>query len=124
MRICIPCIYPGGSDGVASTSFEEADVFDFYDVKENGEFEQVAQSRVCMCWGADQAEAIARRGIDAIIVATISPNSLLKFKSFRVKVLRSNNPSVAALTDSFASGKLEEIGIGEFARLGKTNEKE
>ena len=123
MRVCIPSIDPGGPDGVAAASFEDAEVFDFYDGRPDGNFERVAQTRPCMCWGPDQAEAISRRSVDAILVACISPNSLLKFATSGVKVFRVDNPSVATLLDSFAAGRLTEIRISEFAKLGKTKER-
>jgi predicted Fe-Mo cluster-binding NifX family protein len=119
MRVCVPSLDPGGPDGVAAASFEEADVFDFYDVQPDGNFERVAQTRPCTCWGPDQAEALSRRGIDALIIAGISPSALLKFTAAGVRVLRVDNPSVAALLDSYASGRLDEMKISEFAKLRK-----
>jgi len=116
MRVCIPSLDPGGPDGVAA-SFEETEVFDFYEVQPDGNFERLAQTRPCACWGPDQAEAVARRGIEAIIVGGISPSALLKFSAEGVRVLRVDNPSVAALLDSFATGMLEEVGMDQFAKL-------
>jgi predicted Fe-Mo cluster-binding NifX family protein len=123
MRVCIPSLDPGGPDGIAAQSFDEAQVFDFYEVHRDGNFEMVAQSRPCNCWGPDQAEAVSRRGIQAIIVSRITPNALLKFKLAGVKVLRVDNPAVATLLDSFARGRLEEIGIDQFAKLKRMNGK-
>jgi predicted Fe-Mo cluster-binding NifX family protein len=119
MRVCVPSLDPGGPDGVAAASFEETEVFDFYDVHPDGNFERFAQASPCACWGPDQAEAVSRRGIEAIIVEGISPSALLKFSTAGVRVLRVDNPSVAALLDSLASGRLDEIGIDQFARLRK-----
>jgi predicted Fe-Mo cluster-binding NifX family protein len=119
VRICIPSLDPGGPDGIAAPSFENTEVFDFYEMQPDGTFERIAQTRPCMCWGPDQAEAIYRRGVEAIIVAGISPSALLKFKSAGVKVFRIDTRSVKALLDSFASGKLAEIGIDQFGKLRK-----
>jgi predicted Fe-Mo cluster-binding NifX family protein len=124
MRVCIPSLDPGGPDGVAAASFEETEVFDFYDVHPDGNFERFAQTRPCACWGPDQAEAVSRRGIEAIIVEGISPSALLKFSTAGVRVLRVDNPSVAALLDSFAAGRLDEIRIDQFARLRKKKGKD
>jgi len=124
MRVCIPSLDPGGPDGVSATSFEETEVFDFYDVHPDGNFERFAQTRPCTCWGPDQAEAVSRRGVEAIIVRGISPSALLKFSAAGVRVLKADNPSVAALLDAFAAGRLEEIGIDQFARLGSKKEKD
>ncbi len=119
MRICIPSLDPGGPEGKAAPSFENTEVFDFYEMRSDGSYERFAQTRPCMCWGPDQAEAIYRRGVEAIIVGDISPSALLKFKSAGVKVLRIDTTSVKALLDSFASGKLTEIGIDQFGKLRK-----
>ena len=115
MRVCIPAMDPGGPDGIAAPSFEETETFDFYDFLPDGSFEMTAQTRPCACWGPDQAEAVSRRGIDAVIVGGISPNALLRFRSASVRVLRVNDPSIAALLVSFFAGKLEEIGYGQVA---------
>jgi len=124
MRVCVPSLDPGGPDGVAAASFEDSEVFDFYDIRPDGNFESVAQTRPCMCWGPDQAEAVSRRGIDAIIVGGISPSALLKFISAGVRVLRVDNPSVASLLDSFAVGRLVEMKLSEFAKLGRMKTKD
>jgi len=124
MRVCIPSLDPGGPGGVAAASFEDTEVFDFYDVHPDGNFECVAQTRPCVCWGPDQAEAVSRRGIDAIVVAGISPSALLRFTAAGVRVLRVDKPSVAVLLESYAAGRLEEIRIGEFSRLRKMKAKD
>lgn len=119
MRVCIPSLDPGGPDGVAAPSFENTEVFDFYEKQSDGSFVRFAQTRPCLCWGPDQAEAIYRRGVEAIIIGGISPSALLRFKSAGVKVLKSDTRSVKALLDSFSSGTLVEIGIDQFGKLRK-----
>jgi len=117
MRVCVPSLDSGGLDGIAAPSFEETEVFDFYEVSPDGCFERFAQTRPCACWGPDQAEAVSRRGIDAIIVNGISPNAFLKFRTAGVHVLRVDNPSVASLLGSYFAGRLDEIGMDQFAAL-------
>lgn len=124
MRVCIPSLDPGGPDGVAAASFEETDVFDFYEVYEDGDFERVAQTRPCACWGPDQAEAISRRSIEAIVVSSMSSSALLKFRVAGVRVLKADNPSVAALLDSYVAGRLDELRIDRSAQLRKKARKD
>jgi len=119
MKVCIPSLEPGGPDSIIAPSFEDAEFFDFYDVHPDGNFERLAETRPCTCWGPNQVEAVSRRGIEAIIVADISPSTLLKFVNASVRVLRADNPSVMTLLDSCAAGRLQEIGIDQFAKLGK-----
>ena len=92
---------------------------DYYEVDSDGSFEQVAQTRQCAGTCSDAVEGIARRDVKIIIVAGISPNSLLKFKNAGVQVLKANSQSVRELMDAFATNSLEEIGIDQFARLRK-----
>ena len=119
MKVCIPSQFPGGPDSVASASFEDTEFFDFYEIRSDGSFEHLAQSRPCACSGPNLVEVVAWRGINAIIVGGISPSALLLFRSAGVRVLKVNNPAVAVLLDSYSAGKLEEIGIDQFAKVGK-----
>jgi predicted Fe-Mo cluster-binding NifX family protein len=120
--ICIPTRFPGGPDSVISESFEDAELFDFYEVHPDGNFEHTVQSRPCACWGPDQVEAVARRGIDAIIVAGMSSSALMRFRASGVRILRADNPSVTALLDSCSTGRLVEIGMDKSSKSGKADE--
>jgi len=117
VRICIPCQSPGGPEGAVTAPLEESEVLDYYEVYGDGSFEHVAQTRQCAgaCSGA--VEGIARRDVKTIIVAGISPSSLLKFKNAGIRVLKANSRSIRRLMDAFAMNSLEEIGIDQFAKL-------
>lgn len=105
---------------MVAPSFEDSEVFDFYDIRPDGGLERIAQTRPCLCWGPDQAEAISRRGVEAIIVRGISPNTFLKFMTSGVKVFMAEDRSISVLLDLIAAGRLKEMDYREFAKLGKT----
>jgi len=117
VRICIPCQSPGGPEGAITAPLEESEVLDYYEVDSDGSFAQIAQTRQCAGACSDAVEGIARRDVKTIIVAGISPNSLLKFKNAGIRVLRANSQSVRELMDAFATNCLEEIGMDQFAKL-------
>jgi predicted Fe-Mo cluster-binding NifX family protein len=112
----MPCQYPGGPDGTVAVPLEESEVLNYYEVHGDGSFEQVAQTRQCAGACSDVVEGIARRGVKTIIVAGISPNSLLKFKNAGIRVLKANSRSVRELMYAFATNSLEGIGIDQFAK--------
>jgi len=120
LKICIPSQFPGGPDAAATAPLEEAELLDYYEVHQDGNFEHLAQTRPCVGGCADPIESITRREVKAIIVAGISPGSLMRFRNSGVKVFRADTPVVRSLIDSFIAGSLEEIGIDKFAELGKT----
>ena len=90
---------------------------DYYELDSDGSFEQVAQTRQCAGACSDAVEGVTRRDVKTIIVAGISPNSLLKFKNAGIRVLKANSQSVRELIDALATNRLEEIGIDQFAKL-------
>jgi len=92
---------------------------DYYEVHADGSFGQVAQTRQCAGACSDAVEGIVRRDVKTIIVAGISPNSLLKFKNAGIRALKANSRSVRELMDALATNSLEEIGINQFAKLGR-----
>ena len=121
MKVCIPCTYPGGPDSVIATRFENTDLLDYYDIDADGRFEHTAQMR--NCGGAtcvDPIDAITRRGVDAVIITGLSPDSLMRFHHGSVKVLMTADPSVRATLDALARNELEEITIDQFACLDKS----
>jgi len=119
VRICIPCQDPGGPDGVVAAPLEESEVLDYYEVHPDGSYECLAQTRQCAGSCSDAVERISRRGAKVIIVKSVSPSSLLKFRNLGVRVLKANSSSVAELMRDFAKNRLEEIGIDQFAKLGR-----
>lgn len=90
---------------------------DYYEVDSGGGFTQIAQTRQCAGACSDVVEGIARRDVKTIIVAGVSPGSLLKFKNAGIRVLKANSQSVRKLMEAFATNSLEEIGIDQFSKL-------
>lgn len=124
MICCIPCLSPGGPDAIIAPSFEESELLDYFDIREDGAFEQIAQTRPCIGGCSDPVEAVARRGADAVIVLGISPHSLMRFSSFAVRVLKADQTSARALIAQLVAGRLEEIGIDQFSSLGRNRRKD
>jgi len=116
MRVCIPSLDPGGPNGQAAPSFEDTEVFDFFEVHADGSLDYVAQTRPCVCWGPNQAEAIARRGIEAIVVGGISSGAYLMFKSMGVRILKADGSSTALLLKSYAEDRLRPASPGRPAK--------
>ena len=102
---------------MVNAPLEESEVLDYYEVGSDGNFAQIAQTRQCAGACSDAVEGITRRDVKTIIVAGISPSSLLKFKNAGIRVLKANSQSVRELIDAFAKSSLEEIGIDQFAKL-------
>lgn len=102
---------------------EESEVLDYYDVSSDGGFDHVAQTRQCAGTCSDAVEGIMRRGATHVIIAGLSPNSLLKFWRFGIKVLRADTESVPELMRLFTAGSLDEIKIDQFAKLGNSKRK-
>jgi predicted Fe-Mo cluster-binding NifX family protein len=119
VKVCVPCQFPGGPDGVVAAPFEESELLDYYEIGEDGNFEHIAQTRYCLGGCSDPVETITRRGVESIIVAGISPNSLMRFTNAGIKVFRTDPGQVMSIIDSFISGTLEQIGLDQFAKLGK-----
>ena len=117
MRICIAGQSPGGPDGTVTAPLEESEVLDYYDLTGEGSFEHLAQTRQCAGSCSDAVEGIARRGAKTVIVADLSPDSLLRFRSAGIRVLKASSSSARELMRLFSANRLEEIGIDQFARL-------
>lgn len=119
MRVCIASQDPGELEGLVLAPLEESEVLDYYDVSESRAFSHVAQTRQCASTCSDGIDGIARRGATDVIVAGLSPNSLLKFWRAGVRVYRADSKSVPDLMKSFLAGSLPEIKIDQFASLAK-----
>ena len=73
MRVCIPCLSPGGPEGILSPSFRDAEILDYYECSDDGSCEHTAQMRTC--GGAscvDPLEAVIRRHVEVVAVRSIS----------------------------------------------------
>lgn len=119
MRVCIPCNLPGGPENTVTASFEEADVLDYYELHEDGNFEHEAETKNCFAGCVDPVDAIVKRRTEAVVVVGIHPSSLMRFWNAGVRVYRASDPSVPVLLNRLASGQLEQLKIDMFAALGK-----
>mgnify|MGYP002387500734 CR=1 FL=1 len=120
MKICIPCDGPGGPDAAIASALEDTGLLDYYDVHTDGMFEHTSQARNCgAATCVDPVDAIIGRGVEAVIVTSLSPSSLMRFHNAGVKVLVTDNPSVRATLDLLAKGALQELTMDRFAELGK-----
>jgi predicted Fe-Mo cluster-binding NifX family protein len=120
VKVCIPCDSPGGPDAAIASPFEETGLLDYYTVHPDGMFEHTSQARNCgAATCVDPVDAIIGRGIEAVIVTSISPSSLMRFHNAGVKVLVTDNPSIRATLDLLANGGLQELKMDRFAELGK-----
>jgi len=117
VKICIGCAYPGGPDATIVDSLELCEMLDFYDLRENGEFEHIAQTRKCLGGCADPIETIVRRGTEGVVVLTLSPNSLLRLTNSGVKVFRTDTPVVRSALDLLSRNGLTVIDRSQFSRL-------
>lgn len=120
VKVCIPCDAPGGPDAAIASAFEETPLLDYYEVHPDGMFEHTSQARNCgAATCVDPVDAIIGRGVEAVVVTSLSPSSLMRFHNAGVKVLVTDNPSVRATLDMLAAGKLQELKMDMFAELGK-----
>jgi len=88
MKVCIPTNTPGGPDSPVADSFQDSDFFDFYELAEDGRFVLYVQIRNCAGMCKDDVETVVRRGAEAVIANTITPNSLHRFTRSGVVVYR------------------------------------
>jgi len=99
MRVCIPTDSPGGPDALVADSFQASDLFDIYDLDENGDYVLSTQIRNCSGTCKDDIETIVRRGTEAVIVKEISANALQRLKASGVSVyLAADGPVSNSLT--------------------------
>jgi len=110
MRICIPSPYPGGPDTRLTAEFELADMLDYYDVKPDGSYNHIAQTRNCIGACIDPVEAIMHRGVERVVVKGIGPSYLSRIPGAGVKVYLADSESVDELINALAKNELDEIG--------------
>lgn len=122
MRVCIPSA-DSDRETSAARSFEEADLFDFYDIRPQGSSELVARIRPCMNGCSDPVEVVSMRGADAVIVAHISPHSLVRLRNAGVRILIADAGSVGELIESYVAGRLKEVTGRDFGRLARNRPK-
>lgn len=124
VKVCVPCESPGGPDSAITGPLEDSGVLDYYEVHPDGTFEHTSQARNCGAAACvDPVDAIVGRKADAVIVASLSPSSLMRLHNGGVRVLVTDNPSVRASLDMLADGRLEELTMKRFAGLGKGDRK-
>jgi predicted Fe-Mo cluster-binding NifX family protein len=98
-------------------SLGESEFLDYYNVREDGGFEHIAQTRQCAGSCSDPVEGIAKRGVRAVIIAGLSPNALLKFHNAGIRVFNAKSASVPDLIREWAAGRLEEVGMDQYSSL-------
>jgi predicted Fe-Mo cluster-binding NifX family protein len=110
--VCIPCEDPGGASGKLASSFETADVFDYWEIGDDGTACHAAQNRTCHgSFCVEPVEAIHRRRADALVVTSIAPATLAAFSALGVKVFRAESPTVQNALRSLAAGTLKQMGV-------------
>ena len=98
MRVCIPTNSPGGPDAPVANSFQESDLFDFYDSGDSGGFALFVQIPNCAGTCKDDVETVVRRGAEAVIVDNITSNSLHRLVRAGISVYRARaGPSKESL---------------------------
>jgi len=113
MRICIPSPYPGGPPTPVTATFEEAAMLDYYEVEQDGSYSQIAQTRNCIGACIDPVEAIMRRGVERVVVRSIGPSYLMRFRNAGVRVFLANSEEVDELIKSIAKDELKEMKKSE-----------
>ncbi len=111
MRVCIPTDEPGGPDAPVADSFQESDLFDFYDLSD-GRFVMFVQIRNCAGMCKDDVETVVRRGAQAVIANKVTPNSLHRFARAGVEVYHAlGGPSHDSLETLLLKGLPRMDGI-------------
>ena len=93
--------------------FELADMLDYYEIRTDGTYDQVAQTRNCAGGCSDPVERISMRQVDLLIVTGISQSYLNRFRRAGVKVVRATSQSVDELLRAVASDNIEEMKKGD-----------
>jgi len=109
MRVCIPTLSPGGPDAVLPDHFDLMDVIDYYDLEDDGGFDHVAETRYCGGGCFDIVEAITRRGVNALVLKSISPGTFRRFTSAGVKVYFAGTSLPRELLKALSEGRLAEL---------------
>lgn len=121
MKICVGSQWPGGIDADIRFPLEDSELFDYFEMGEDGSIEHTAQGRRCLC--ADLIEPIVRRGVDAVVVKDLTTTSLFKFASAKVGVYLTRENSVRASLASLRAGNLEELGMRDLSKLARKHQK-
>jgi predicted Fe-Mo cluster-binding NifX family protein len=109
MRVCIPTVAPGGPDAVIPAHFDLMETVDFYDLRADGSFDHAAETRYCGGGCFDVVEAITKRGVEALVLRSISPSTLGRFRRAGVKVYFAGDSSPRQLLKSLAMHSLAEL---------------
>jgi predicted Fe-Mo cluster-binding NifX family protein len=117
MRVCVACQFPGGPEAEIVYSLEESELFDCYEVHDDGRYELTAQTRRCAC--SDLVEPIIRRGVEAVVVKGLAPNSLLALGNAGIRVFLTESQSAKAALDVLTEGRLREVGLRDFSTIGR-----
>lgn len=94
-------------------------MLDYYEVQPDGSFVLLAQMRACHGGCSDPVESVTRRNVEAIILGGVSPQSLLRFCNSGIRVFEAKGLTAEEILRSYSSGRLNEIKMDRFAKLGK-----
>jgi len=119
VRICVGCAFPGGPDAAITDNLEESEMLDYYELRDDGSLEHIAQTRKCLGGCADLVESIVRRGVRRLIVKGMFPGSLLRLKNAGVGVFLAAHPSVKESVKQLHEGTLKEISLHQFSKIGR-----
>ena len=109
MRVCIPTVSPGGPDARVPEHFDLMEIVDYYDLRDNGDFDHVTVTSYCGGGCFDIVEAITRRGTEALVLKSISPSTHRRFTSAGVKVYFAGSSAPRQLLKSLTEKSLPEL---------------
>lgn len=119
MKVCVNSVFPGGPDGNLASAFEDDELLDIYAIGADGKIEHEAQMRKCAGGCSCSAESVVRRGVDKIVVRSISSGSFLTLHLGGVKVCLSSSTSVRESLKMLIDGSLREADIREYSKFSR-----
>ncbi len=85
-------------------------MLDYYEVRADGGFAQIAQTRNCIGACIDPVEAIMRRGVEKVVVRSIGPSYLSRFRASGIRVFQADSERVEELMQALSHDALVELG--------------
>ena len=119
VKVCINSVFPGGLEASLASAFEDGELLDYYSVNDDGTVEHEAQMRKCMGGCAGPAESVVRRGVEKMIVRSISSGSFLTLHLGGVRIYLSSKASVRESLHMLIEGSLRETEISEYSSLSR-----
>ncbi|MDH4122885.1 MAG: hypothetical protein OEV21_02205 [Thermoplasmata archaeon] len=111
---------PGGLDSDVSRSLDDSDVYNYIDMDDNAhppKIELAFQRYSCQGVAClDPIEAIARKGVAALVVAQIGPDYLFRFLNEGIRVFAGASGKVSDAATQFLSNELKELSKKDFSQ--------